>query len=164
MNPAVKDCVMIIKTSRFGEVEVDDNRVIRFERGVLGFPKYKDYVLIDGGEESYFWWLQSVEVADLAFVVTDPSLFVPTYRVPIRPEQMTELGISTLEQAQVFVIVNKRGTTLTGNLQGPLVVNVQSREAQQLVLSDRRFTTRVPLIEVGQPTTSSPAQLQAASA
>ncbi|MEM6553704.1 MAG: flagellar assembly protein FliW, partial [Planctomycetota bacterium] len=68
MNPAVKDCVMIIKTSRFGEVEVDDNRVIRFERGVLGFPKYKDYVLIDGGEESYFWWLQSVEVPDLAFV------------------------------------------------------------------------------------------------
>ena len=148
---------MLIQTSRFGQVEVDQARVIHFERGVLGFPKYHDYVLIDAGEDSYFWWLQSVELPDLAFVVTDPSLFVPTYRVPIRPEQMIELGINTIDQAQVFVIVNKRGSTLTGNLQGPLVVNVKTREAQQLVLSDRRFTTRVPLIEVG-------ATLQAASA
>ncbi len=140
---------MLINTSRFGEVDVDQTRIITFPKGMLGFPKYKQYVLIEAGEESYFWWLQSIEMPDLAFVVTDPSLFVPTYKVPLKPEQMQEMGLESLQDAQVFVIVNKREQLLTGNLQGPLVIHCGKRVGVQLVLSDRRFTTRVPLIELG---------------
>ncbi|QQE10705.1 flagellar assembly protein FliW [Planctomycetota bacterium] len=140
---------MMINTSRFGEMEVDDNRVITFEKGLLGFPKYRHYVLIEAGQDSFFWWLQSIELPELAFVVTDPSLFVPTYRVPLREEQMRDMGMESVDDAQVFVIVNKRDNVLTGNLQGPLVINVSQRTGEQLVLSDRRFTTRVPLIEIG---------------
>lgn len=142
---------MLIQTSRFGELEVDDQRVITLPKGLLGFPECQRYVLLEAGEDSYFWWLQSVDLPDLAFVVTDPSLFVPTYRVPLREEQMRELGMDSLEEAQVFVIVNKRNRTLTGNLQGPLVIHVGRRVGEQLVLSDRRFTTRVPLIELSAP-------------
>ncbi|MBB6430361.1 flagellar assembly protein FliW [Algisphaera agarilytica] len=147
---------MKIQTTRFGEVEVEDTRVLNFPKGLLGFPKYQDYVLIESGdqsrpnEESNFWWLQSIDLPELAFVVTDPTLFVSTYKVPIHPEQMLGLGLSSIDDAQVFVIVNKRGNVLTGNLQGPLVINVASRCGEQLVLSDRRFTTRVPLIELHQ--------------
>jgi len=140
---------MLINTTRFGEVEIDDQRIISFPKGILGFPSFADFVLLETGPESYFWWLQSIEAPDLAFVVTDPSLFVPTYRVPVKAEQMQELGIKRLDDAQVFVIVNRRGSVLTGNLQGPLVINVASRVGEQLVLSDRRYTTRVPLIELG---------------
>ena len=61
---------------------------------------------------------------------------------------MEELGIASISEAEVFVIVNKHGETLTGNLQGPLVINVTQRAGKQLVLSDRRFTTRVPLVEL----------------
>lgn len=142
---------MLIKTSRFGEVDVDQTRIISFPKGLLGFPKYKKFVLIEAGEDSYFWWLQSIELPDLAFVVTDPSLFVPTYKVPMKPEQMQEMGLESLQEAQVFVIVNKRDQVLTGNLQGPLVIHCGKRVGEQLVLSDRRFTTRVPLIELGAP-------------
>ncbi len=62
---------------------------------------------------------------------------------------MRELGLESLDDAQVFVIVNKRDSVLTGNLQGPLVIHVNNRTGEQLVLSDRRFTTRVPLMELG---------------
>lgn len=140
---------MLIQTSRFGEVDVDETRIINFPKGLLGFPRYQQYVLLEAGKDSYFWWLQSIDLPDLAFVVTDPSLFVPTYRVPLKADQMNELGVDDLDQAQVFVIVNKRDKVLTGNLQGPLVVHVSKRVGEQLVLSDRRFTTRVPLIELG---------------
>ncbi len=140
---------MLINTSRFGEVDVDHTRIITFPKGMLGFPKYKQYVLIEAGEDSYFWWLQSIEIPDLAFVVTDPSMFVPTYKVPLKPEQMQEIGLESLDEAQVFVIVNKRDQMLTGNLQGPLVIHCGKCVGVQLVLSDRRFTTRVPLIELG---------------
>ncbi len=149
---------MRIETSRFGALQIDGERVLEFPKGLLGFAEHTRYALLDAGDESYFWWLQSIESPQLAFVVTDPTLFVPTYRVPIHGDQCRELSIASPEQAQVFVIVNKRGHMLTGNLQGPLVVNVQRRVGQQLVLSDRRFTTRVPLVELPRP------QLQAASA
>jgi flagellar assembly factor FliW len=142
--------VMLLDTTRFGQIEVDQTRIINFPKGLLGFPSYTGYVLIEPGPDSYFWWLQSTQTPDLAFVVTDPSLFVPSYRVPLKPEQMQELAITKLEEAQVFVIVNKRGNQLTGNLQGPLVVHVERKVGEQLVLSDRRFTTRVPLVELGQ--------------
>ena len=142
---------MQVSSSRFGEIEVGDDRVITFPKGLLGFPAYQQYVLIESGTDSYFWWLQSVDMPDLAFIVTDPSLFVPTYKVPIRPEQMGEIGIHSVDDAQVLVIVNKRGEMLTGNLQGPLVIHVNDRVGEQLVLSDRRFTTRVPLVELAAP-------------
>jgi flagellar assembly factor FliW len=55
------------------------------------------------------------------------------------------------EDAQVFVIVNKVENTLTGNLQGPLVINTVSREGEQMVLAEKRWTTRHPLMKVGEP-------------
>jgi flagellar assembly factor FliW len=142
---------MLIETSRFGPVDVDDGRVITFEKGLLGFGGHTRFVLLQPGDEGYFFWLQSVQTAELAFVVTDPSLFVADYTVPLREDQMKEMGIASVDSAQVFVIVNKRGTTLTGNLQGPLVISTANRTGEQLVLSDKRFHTRVPLVELGEP-------------
>ncbi len=140
---------MVINTSRFGPMDVDETRMLRFPKGLLGFARFTEYVLIEPGQDSCFWWLQSAQTPDLAFVVTEPSAFVPSYRVPLKTEQMAEIGLRSFEDAQVFVIVNKRGNLLTGNLQGPLVINCRNRVGEQLVLSDRRFTTRVPLIELG---------------
>lgn len=139
---------MMVSTTRFGEVEVDDLRIITFPKGLLGFPKYTRYVLLQPSEDSFFYWLQSVQTPDLAFVVTNPRLFVSTYRIPFKQEQMQEMGIESLDDAEVFVIVNKHDNVLTGNLQGPLVINVRCRAGEQLVLSERRYTTRVPLVEL----------------
>lgn len=139
---------MKIQTTRFGEVEIDAVRVIHFDKGLLGFADYHKFALLQPDEEGFFFWMQSVEVPNLAFVVTDPSLFVEGYSVPMKPEQMSELSLDRLEDAQVFVIVNKRGNLLTGNLQGPLIVNTLTRQGTQMVLADRRFNTRVPLMEL----------------
>src|SRR5215469_12680532 len=118
-----KEQVMIVQTSRFGPVEVDEGRTIEFPRGILGFPQFKSYILIQPEPDSTFYWLQSLEASDLAFVVTDPLLFVPDYQVPLREETRAELAVQDLSEANVLVIVNKVGDTLTANLQGPLVIN-----------------------------------------
>ena len=137
---------MIIQTSRFGAVEVDETRLIRFPKGILGFPDNHDYALIQTGEKSGFYWLQAVDRAELAFVVCDPRLFVADYAVPIKQEDLQAIGLEDANGAQIFIIVNKVDNLLTGNLQGPLVINVETRTARQLVLSDRRFSTRHPLM------------------
>ena len=140
---------MNIQTSRFGPLEVDGERLITFEQGVLGFPNQKQYALIQTGEGSGFYWLQAVDRPELAFVVCDPRLFVPDYNVPVKADELERLGLKDFNKAQVFIIVNKVGDVLTGNLQGPVVINVETRQARQLVLSDRRYSTRHPLMQTG---------------
>jgi flagellar assembly factor FliW len=137
---------MNVQTSRFGSVEVEEDRVIHFGRGILGFPQYKNYVLIQPEADSTFYWLQSVEVADLAFVVTDPMLFVPDYQVPLREETRVDLGLKELTEANVLVIVNKVGDQLTANLQGPLVIHAVTRVAAQVVISEKKYQTRHPIL------------------
>jgi len=139
---------MEVKTTRFGVVQIADERVIHFPKGLLGFTGQTRFCLLEPGDDACFFWLQSVDEPSLAFVITDPSLFIPEYSVPIRPEQMIELKLSKLEDAQVFVIVNKVDQTLTGNLQGPLIVNTTTRTGEQMVLAEKRWTTRHPLVNV----------------
>jgi flagellar assembly factor FliW len=142
---------MNLETTRFGTVEIADDRVITFPTGLLGFSSYTSFVLLQPDEQGVFFWLQSTEAPDLAFVVTDPALWVPDFQANIRKDQMEELGMSKLEDAQVLVIVNKRDDLLTANLQGPLVVNVDGRMGMQLVLAEKRWNTRHELLRVGEP-------------
>ena len=154
-----------IESSRFGTLLVDEGRVITFPNGLLGFPDHRRFALIQTGEENYFFWLQSVDEPSLAFVVTDPAIFFKGYEVPLRDETRQDLrldGPDAAESAgpratdghdpeaflQVFVICNKVGEWLTGNLLGPLVVNAQNRLAQQVVLTEKKWTTRQPLMRL----------------
>lgn len=141
---------MNVRTTRFGDVEIAEDRIITFAKGLLGFSERKRYCLLEPSEDSCFFWLQSVDDPTLAFVVTDPAWFFPDYTVPVRPEQMEELALARLEDAQVFVIVNKIDKTLTGNLQGPLVINTLLRSGEQVVLAERKWTTRHTLYNVEQ--------------
>jgi flagellar assembly factor FliW len=137
-----------IQTTRFGRITVDAERVINFPRGLLGFPDYQRYALIAAGDENYFFWLQCVEEPGLAFVVTDPSIFFKTYEVPLKDETRQELELTDPSFAQTFVICNKVGEWLTGNLLGPIVVNAANRLAQQVVLTEKKWTTRQPLMQL----------------
>ena len=148
---------MDVETTRFGVVGVDDARLITFPAGLLGFTAYKTYALLQPDSNGAFLWMQSVEASELAFVVTDPTLWVPGYEVPIRREQMQELGLESLDDAQIFVIVNRYDLSLTVNVQGPLVVNAGNRRGMQLVLAEKRWTTRHEIVQVETP-------VQAASA
>jgi flagellar assembly factor FliW len=139
---------MEIETSRFGTITVEDDRVMTFPNGLLGFPNHTRFALIQTGTENYFFWLQSVDEASLAFVITDPTIFFKDYEVPVREEWQTELRIADASLVQVFVICNKVGEWLTGNLLGPLVVNTENKLAQQIVLTDKKWTTRQPLLKL----------------
>jgi len=66
----------------------------------------------------------------------------------LREETRADLGIADLSEASVLVIVNKVGDQLTANLQGPLVINTLTREGEQMVLAEKRWTTRHPLMKV----------------
>jgi len=141
---------MDVQTTRFGTVEVSDDRIITFSAGLLGFSSYTRFALLQPDDDGVFYWLQSLDAPELAFVVTDPSLWVEDYEATIRREQMEELGLEGLEDAQVLVIVNRYDTALTANLQGPLVISMNSSQAMQLVLAEKRWTTRHEIVQLGE--------------
>lgn len=139
---------MDIRSSRFGVLSVDEQRLIQFPRGLLGFPQHRRFALIQTGAEKYFFWLQCADEPTLAFVVADPSIFFKEYQVPLRPETMEELQMTDPSLAQVLVICNRVEDWLTGNLLGPLVINAANWIGSQVVLTEKKWTARQPLVRL----------------
>jgi len=139
---------MKVMSTRFGQIEVDQERLLKFPKGLLGFPENQDYALLQTNNEGNFFWLQSVDRPEVAFVVCDPLLCAPDYQVPIKPEDHELLELQSLDHVQILVIVNKIDRNLTVNLQGPLVINALNRWGRQVVLSEKKFSTRHPMMNL----------------
>lgn len=135
---------MKIPTTRFGEIDVPEGEVYTFPEGLLGFSEARSFVLLENPAGGPFRWLQSGESSSLAFVVLDPLLFFPDYRVGIRAEDLAALGLDDPSHGVVVVIltVPRELKQTTANLQGPVVLNPAGRRGRQLVLSDPAYTTR----------------------
>jgi flagellar assembly factor FliW len=138
---------MIVNTKAFGQVEVDERQKINFPQGLFGFEDFKDYVLIDA-EHQPFFWLQSLDDQEIAFILINPFLFRPDYEVNINNEDLSEIGIKSPENALIFAIITipQDGTSMTANLQGPLVINREKMTGMQAVLADARWKTKHDII------------------
>ncbi len=138
---------MRVNTKPYGAIEVDERQRISFPHGLLGFEKFEDYVLLDA-ERQPFYWLQSVEVERVAFVLVNPFLFRPDYELDIDDIDLAEIRIDDPEEALIFSIVTipADGAPMTANLQGPLVINKEQRLARQVVLTDPRWKTKHDIV------------------
>lgn len=149
---------LTLRTTRFGEIAVPEDRVYTFAEGLLGFAAVNRYVLIDTPAGGVFQWLQAVESGSLAFLVCDPRPFFPDYRAAVRPEDLASIGLSDVNRGMVLVIltVPPAPAPVTANLLGPLVFNVHDRRARQVVLSEGTYTTRHPLPVADSPSLKIP--------
>jgi len=132
-----------VATKAYGLIDVDERQKIIFPQGLFGFETLTEYLLLDA-ERQPFYWLQSVEVEQVAFVLVSPFLFRPDYEVNISNEELAEIGIHSPEKALIFSIVTipPDGSPMTANLQGPLVINRDTRTGKQAILSDVRWKTK----------------------
>lgn len=62
---------------------------------------------------------------------------------------MAELRLAEAGTTEVLVLCNRVGDWLTGNLLGPIVINAANRLAQQVVLTEKKWTTRQLLLQLG---------------
>ena len=63
---------MLIKTSRFGEIEVQEDQIITIPSGLIGFSEDRRFVIREDEAAKPFLWLQSVDNDALAFVMIEP--------------------------------------------------------------------------------------------
>lgn len=141
---------MKINTSRFGEIEIDENLVFNFIEPILGYDQLKQYVLIDNNPESPFKWLQSIEDPNVAFPVTFPAYFGIDYQFTIPEDKAKKLELTNAENLLSLNIAcipqgNVQETTV--NLVGPIVVNIENKNGLQLVLTDTKYNIKHKLFD-----------------
>lgn len=137
-----------IATTRFGEVEVPVERILEFPRGLVGLPHARRFVFLhEEAESGPFFWMQSADDPNLAFVVCEPRHFFPEYVVPLSKEDQAALAVKNPEDGLVCVIlvVPQDPKEITANLRGPLVVNPETSVGVQLVLAGDDYPVRAPL-------------------
>jgi len=138
---------MKVDTKAFNLIEADEKQKVVLPQGLFGFEEYKEYVILDA-EHQPFYWLQSIEEKEIAFILINPFLFRKDYEVTISNEEQAEIGLTSPENALIFVIVTipQDGGPMTANLQGPIVINKQNMKGMQAISSDAKWRTRHDIV------------------
>ncbi len=136
---------MKIDTTRFGELNIDDAKVIQLTDGMIGFPE-RQFILLHPDHGGPFCWLQATGNPALAFVVIDPSGFIPDYRVKLTGEENEALRLAPEDELLLLSVVTMSPvpSDITINLQGPIVLNPASMTGRQVVL-DASYPSRYKL-------------------
>jgi len=140
-----------IKTTRFGTITIEEEKIITMPFGMLGFPDVKRYVILQHKENSPFFWYQSVDDPALAFVIMSPFLFKPDYDVDVENvlKEMSWNEEEKQDNLELYVVVNiPKGAPekMTANFIGPILINNKIRQAVQMVISDSPYTHKFPLL------------------
>jgi flagellar assembly factor FliW len=138
---------VIIQTTRFGQVQFEEQDQIQFPEGILGFDQLKNFVLLDDPTDDIFAWLQSCQEPAIAFPVLEPELFTENYKVNLTRTDLEALQLANMEHTRAFCIVTipDDPTKMTANMKAPIVINVPMKLARQCVLQENSLAIREPI-------------------
>ena len=134
---------------QFEEIEVEEADVISLTQGLIGFPTLRKYVILKYDEAMPFQWFQCLEDPYLAFVIINPLIFRPDYRVKISREEVAGLEINDPASVIVHTIVTipPDPGMITANLQAPILINNENRLGKQVILLEQEYTTQHLILE-----------------
>ncbi|MBY0517739.1 MAG: flagellar assembly protein FliW [Bacteriovoracaceae bacterium] len=135
---------MKVKTTRFGELEVNPTDIINFADGLLGFDQLKKYFVVDPGDSTLILWLQSIEDEKVAFPIIEPKIFKHDYIAKLLPADLNGLELDSLSTAKLYSILTipANVTEMNANLKAPIVINSAKKVGKQIVLADSKLTVK----------------------
>jgi flagellar assembly factor FliW len=135
---------MQINSQRFGVVDLQDDAVLSFPSGIIGFPREQTFALIPHQGSEYLAWLQSMSNPELAFPVVSAHFYGDSYPDVSVVDAANASGISGAPEdfAILAVLCAPKGQPATVNLMAPIVVNSTTRVGAQVILEGSRFSTR----------------------
>ena len=134
-----------VSTSKFGEIEVDETKIVHFANGIPAFEEEHEFVIIPYEEDSPYYFMQSLKTPELAFILIVPFLFFPEYSIEIDDTTEKELNITHQEDISLYSLVtipNGSVRYMTANLLAPIVLNTKNMKAKQLVMDKSNYTTK----------------------
>lgn len=127
------------ETRLFGTIDIDDDKIIHFEDGIIGFPFMKDFTLIKDQEDSEasIMWLQSMDEVQFAMPVMEPLKVLDSYNPTINDDLLTSIGITEANTfCLVTITVPPEIEKLTVNLKAPIIINTDNNKACQIIVED----------------------------
>ncbi|MEN6317577.1 MAG: flagellar assembly protein FliW [Syntrophaceae bacterium] len=142
---------MNIITTRFGEIDVDESKVIHMRGSIIGFEHLKQFVLQKKDENNPFWWFQSIEDGAIAFVVINPFIAKTDYEPVIDDNDAKLLEIECAEDVVMLAIATIRQNPfcVSINLRAPVAINAKRKIAKQIVLEDPSYPVQYYLTTKG---------------
>ncbi|MCD4741891.1 MAG: flagellar assembly protein FliW [Desulfobacteraceae bacterium] len=140
---------MKILTRQFGEIEIDESKIINVPAGIPGFQDRKRYSMLQKEEAAPFLFFQSVDDPNLSFVILDPSSVIPDYLVEEKDIRRVVSWDFDNDEINLFVIVtipNEVPENATANFLAPLVINTKRKEGLQLILQNSTYSCQHPLV------------------
>ena len=139
-----------INTVRFGELEIEEDKIVQFDEGIPAFEDEHEFVLLPYESDSPYTFLQSVNTPELAFMMGVPFVFFPDYEFQLEDDVTEKLGIRDPEDIILYTLLtipNGEIADMTTNLMAPIVINNRTLDAKQVVLEKSRYTTKHPLFQ-----------------
>jgi flagellar assembly factor FliW len=133
-----------VKTTRFGELELNPSDLVTFAEGLFGFENLKKYFVVDPGDSTLILWLQSTEDEKIAFPIIEPKMFKPDYIAKLLPADLNGLDLDSLQSAKLYSILTipANVTEMSANLKAPVVINSAKKIGKQIVLQDSKLSVK----------------------
>jgi len=142
---------MDVHTKTMGTVSVDPAHILEFPAGLFGFEDFHRFALLHAEYEPFFW-LQSLDSPQLAFLLVDPFIIISDYEADVDDRALSEIELTSPSDVCIFAIVTvpSSGGPVTANLQGPLVINRKNNKAMQVILSNQKWKTKHDIMKAVQ--------------
>ena len=134
-----------ITTTRFGEIEEDESKIVHFAAGLPAFEDEHEFIIIPYDEESPYVFLQSAVTPDLAFLMAIPFIFFPDYEFRLEDDVLESLALERQEDLLLYTLLTIPGKDIremTANLLAPIVINTRTNEGCQIVLAKSGYCTK----------------------
>ncbi len=143
---------MQVKTKHFGEVNVDETKVIVFEEGIYGFENLQKYAILYDNEDNEmqaFCWLQSIDDIEICLPMIDPIAWFNTYSPEIKDEYIVKIGELNETDLSIFsvIVVPDKFEDITANLKAPILVNKETYKGIQVIVEGDSYHVRHNLYE-----------------
>ncbi|MCI9200250.1 MAG: flagellar assembly protein FliW [Lachnospiraceae bacterium] len=143
---------MTLQTKVFGEVTIEEEKIITFPGGIVGFPDLTQFALLHDEEDGIetIHWLQSLQEPAFAMPVMDPLLVKEDYNPEVDDELLKILGDWEHDELLVLVTVTvpQELEKMTVNLKGPILINGKNRKACQVIVEGEEFKVKFPIYDI----------------
>lgn len=143
---------MLVKTRHFGEIDLDEEKVLTFEDGLIGFEDCKRYTILYNNEEggnNTISWLQSLDVPELSLPVISPLSVLADYNPIVEDEVLLPLGELTEENVIILLTLSVPAdiTKMSANLKAPLVINADTKKGCQIIAENPDYVVKYNIYE-----------------
>ena len=139
---------MLIKTSTFGPLEINEDKIITFRDGIPGFEELTRFIVVVLEQTKPFFWLQAID-EDISLPLISPFDIKADYSPIIDDSVFADLLLEREEDLLVLAVavIPPEVTKMTANLAAPILINIAANFGRQVLIEGGEYQIREPIFE-----------------